>query len=169
MSEFPNASLIDPSSLFGLRHIGDFIERTQLPSGAIPSNLDNSHDPWDHIESIMGLNFLPKSDSSKSAFKWLIKNQNADGSWYSKYIGNRPTEINKPNGQKTIHPIKVDAFIESLPIHKFFGVGNITSKKMNSLGIFNGFAIVGIAIVFDRVSQAYGKRIQESHGTVDDK
>ena len=40
MSEFPNASPIDPSSLFGLRHIGDFIERTQLPSGAIPSNLD---------------------------------------------------------------------------------------------------------------------------------
>ena len=38
-----------------------------------------------------------------------------------------------------------------------------------TLGIFNGFAIVGIAIVFDRVSQAYGKRIQESHGTIDDK
>ncbi|MED5287750.1 MAG: proline/glycine betaine ABC transporter permease [Pseudomonadota bacterium] len=38
-----------------------------------------------------------------------------------------------------------------------------------TLGIFNGFAIVGIAIVFDRVSQAYGKRIQESHGTINDK
>ena len=44
----------------------------------------------------MGLNFLSKSDSSKSAFKWLIQNQNADGSWYSKYIGNKPTEKNKP-------------------------------------------------------------------------
>ena len=58
MSEFPNASLIDPSSLFGLRHIGDFIERTQLPSGAIPSNLDSSHDPWDHLEAVMGLSTL---------------------------------------------------------------------------------------------------------------
>ena len=38
-----------------------------------------------------------------------------------------------------------------------------------TLGIFNGFAIVGIAIVFDRVCQAYGKRIQESHGTINDK
>ena len=38
-----------------------------------------------------------------------------------------------------------------------------------TLGIFNGFAIVGIAIVFDRVSQAYGKRIQESHGIADEK
>ncbi|QND37203.1 proline/glycine betaine ABC transporter permease (plasmid) [Rhizobium leguminosarum bv. viciae] len=28
-------------------------------------------------------------------------------------------------------------------------------------GIFNGLAIVGIAIIFDRVSQAYGKRLQK--------
>ncbi|MBE2275372.1 MAG: proline/glycine betaine ABC transporter permease [Rhodobacteraceae bacterium] len=30
-----------------------------------------------------------------------------------------------------------------------------------TLGLFNGFAIVGIAIMFDRVSQAYGKRLQQ--------
>lgn len=30
-----------------------------------------------------------------------------------------------------------------------------------TLGLFNGLAIVGIAIVFDRVSQAYGKRLQK--------
>jgi glycine betaine/proline transport system permease protein len=29
-----------------------------------------------------------------------------------------------------------------------------------TLGIFNGLAIVGIAIIFDRVSQAYGQRLQ---------
>ena len=31
-------------------------------------------------------------------------------------------------------------------------------------GIFNGFAIVGIAIVFDRISQAYGQRLQKHRG-----
>jgi glycine betaine/proline transport system permease protein len=30
-----------------------------------------------------------------------------------------------------------------------------------TLGVFNGLAIVGIAIMFDRVSQAYGKRLQQ--------
>ncbi|TGT57770.1 proline/glycine betaine ABC transporter permease [Mesorhizobium sp. M00.F.Ca.ET.170.01.1.1] len=31
-------------------------------------------------------------------------------------------------------------------------------------GIFNGFAIVGIAIIFDRISQAYGHRLQRHQG-----
>lgn len=34
------------------------------------------------------------------------------------------------------------------------------SNQYFTLGIFNGMAIVGIAIIFDRVSQAYGKRLQ---------
>jgi glycine betaine/proline transport system permease protein len=33
-------------------------------------------------------------------------------------------------------------------------------------GIFNGFAIVGIAIIFDRISQAYGHRLQKHRGAV---
>ncbi|HTO31027.1 MAG TPA: proline/glycine betaine ABC transporter permease [Pararhizobium sp.] len=35
-----------------------------------------------------------------------------------------------------------------------------------TLGIFNGLAIVGIAIMFDRVSQAYGKRLQKHREVV---
>jgi glycine betaine/proline transport system permease protein len=30
-----------------------------------------------------------------------------------------------------------------------------------TLGVFNGFAIVGIAIVFDRASQSFGRRLQK--------
>jgi len=35
------------------------------------------------------------------------------------------------------------------------------SNQYFTLGIFNGMAIVGIAIIFDRVSQAFGKRLQK--------
>jgi glycine betaine/proline transport system permease protein len=35
------------------------------------------------------------------------------------------------------------------------------SNQYFTLGMFNGMAIVGIAIIFDRVSQAYGKRLQK--------
>lgn len=35
------------------------------------------------------------------------------------------------------------------------------SNQYFTLGIFNGLAIVGIAIIFDRISQAYGARLQK--------
>ena len=35
------------------------------------------------------------------------------------------------------------------------------SNQYFTMGVFNGLAIVGIAIIFDRVSQAYGKRLQK--------
>jgi glycine betaine/proline transport system permease protein len=37
-----------------------------------------------------------------------------------------------------------------------------------TLGIFSGFAIVGIAIIFDRISQAYGRRLQRHRGAARD-
>lgn len=45
------------------------------------------------------------------------------------------------------------------------GLGTPVLRAVNNqylaLGIFNGFAIVTLAIIFDRVSQAYGKRLQK--------
>ncbi|MDF2371309.1 MAG: proline/glycine betaine ABC transporter permease [Rhizobiaceae bacterium] len=45
------------------------------------------------------------------------------------------------------------------------GLGQPVLQAINnqyfSLGLFNGLAIVGIAIIFDRTSQAYGKRLQK--------
>ena len=35
------------------------------------------------------------------------------------------------------------------------------SNQYFTLGMFNGFAIVGIAIIFDRTSQAFGRRLQK--------
>jgi glycine betaine/proline transport system permease protein len=40
------------------------------------------------------------------------------------------------------------------------------SNQYFTLGIFNGLAIVGIAIIFDRISQAYGKRLQRHSVTL---
>ena len=35
------------------------------------------------------------------------------------------------------------------------------SNQYLALGLMNGLAIVALAIIFDRVSQAYGKRLQK--------
>jgi len=57
----------------------------------------------------------------------------------NKFTAKVATEINKPNGQKTIHPDRLESFLNKLSIDKFFGVGKVTAKKMNELGIYNGF------------------------------
>ncbi len=41
------------------------------------------------------------------------------------------------------------------------GILRSINNQYFTLGMFNGLAIVGIAIIFDRVSQAYGKRLQK--------
>ena len=56
----------------------------------------------------------------------------------SKFIAKIASDINKPNGQKTIPPEEVIQFLEDLPIEKFFGIGKVTAAKMYNLGIFNG-------------------------------
>ena len=47
----------------------------------------------------------------------------------NKFVAKIATEVNKPDGQKTIHPSKVQDFLDLLPIGKFFGVGKVTKKK----------------------------------------
>lgn len=56
----------------------------------------------------------------------------------NKFLAKVASDINKPNGQKTIHPSQVIEFLENLEIDKFYGVGKVTAAKMKSNGIFKG-------------------------------
>jgi len=57
---------------------------------------------------------------------------------YNKFLAKIASDINKPNGQKTIPPEKAIAFLETLDVSKFYGVGKVTTAKMYNLGIFTG-------------------------------
>ena len=56
----------------------------------------------------------------------------------NKFIAKVASDMNKPNGQKTVAPQEVIHFLEKLEIKKFFGVGKVTAHKMYHLGIFTG-------------------------------
>lgn len=56
----------------------------------------------------------------------------------NKFLAKVASDINKPNGQKTIAPEEVKEFLEKLDIKKFFGVGKVTAERMYKLGIFTG-------------------------------
>ena len=57
----------------------------------------------------------------------------------NKFVAKIASDYNKPNGQKTVNPDEVEAFLEKLDIKKFYGVGKVTAEKMYQLGIFTGY------------------------------
>jgi DNA polymerase-4 len=73
----------------------------------------------------------------------------------NKFIAKVASDINKPNGQKTVNPDEVLAFLEELPIKKFYGVGKVTTEKMYQLGIFTGLDLKGKSLEF--LEKHFGK------------
>ncbi len=56
----------------------------------------------------------------------------------NKFVAKIASDFNKPNGQKTLNPEEVEAFIEVLDVKKFYGIGKVTAEKMYQLGIYSG-------------------------------
>ena len=73
----------------------------------------------------------------------------------NKFIAKVASDINKPNGQKTINPEEVLLFLEELSINKFYGVGKVTAAKMNNLGIFNGLDLKNKPL--EELTKLFGK------------
>jgi DNA polymerase-4 len=57
---------------------------------------------------------------------------------YNKFLAKLASDHRKPNGQYVITPETGPAFVETLPVGKFHGIGPATSARMNALGIFTG-------------------------------
>ena len=66
----------------------------------------------------------------------------------NKFVAKIASDINKPNGQKTITPDEVIPFLEKLQIRKFYGVGKVTTQKMYQLGIFTGADLKSKSLAF---------------------
>ncbi len=73
----------------------------------------------------------------------------------NKFIAKVASDVNKPNGQKTVSPDEVIPFLEELPIRKFYGVGKVTAEKMYQLGIFSGLDLKSKPIEF--LEKHFGK------------
>jgi len=73
----------------------------------------------------------------------------------NKFIAKVASDINKPNGQKTINPEEVLLFLEELSVNKFYGVGKVTAAKMNNHGIFNGLDLKNKSL--EELTKLFGK------------
>ena len=57
---------------------------------------------------------------------------------YCKFIAKLASDHNKPDGLCVIPPGKGEAFVATLAVKRFHGVGPVTAAKMERLGIFTG-------------------------------
>jgi DNA polymerase-4 len=57
---------------------------------------------------------------------------------YCKFIAKLASDYRKPDGLTVIRPEQGPEFVASLPVARFHGVGPVTAKKMEALGIFTG-------------------------------
>jgi DNA polymerase-4 len=73
----------------------------------------------------------------------------------NKFVAKIASDINKPDGQKTVNPDEVLEFLEVLPIKKFYGVGKVTTEKMYHLGIFNGLHLKSKSLEY--LEEHFGK------------
>ena len=103
-------------------------------------------EPLSLDEAYLDVTVNKKNISSASKIARLIRQQIFDeigltasaGISINKFLAKTASDINKPNGQKTILPNEVISFLEQLPIEKFYGIGKVTASKMYNLGIFTG-------------------------------
>lgn len=79
----PNVSLSQAISPVDVEQIALFIASLQQANGEIPWSAGGKTDPWDHIESAMGLSVAGLYAEAERAYQWLVASQLADGSWWS--------------------------------------------------------------------------------------
>ncbi|MDX1735923.1 MAG: prenyltransferase/squalene oxidase repeat-containing protein, partial [Halioglobus sp.] len=70
-----------------LRPTVQFILDCQRESGEIPWFDGGYTDPWDHVESAMGLSIAGEIEAAEKAYRWLAGLQLDDGSWWASYRG----------------------------------------------------------------------------------
>ncbi len=79
----PNLSQSLAASPIDSLLMAEFIVSLQKPSGEIPWSAGGKTDPWDHIESAMGLSIAGYNRQAECAYAWLASTQLPDGSWWS--------------------------------------------------------------------------------------
>ena len=80
---------------------------------------------------------------------------------FNKMLAKIASDINKPNGTAIITPSEAEAFISTLPIERFHGIGKATAKRLHAMGIHNGANLRAVPAAL--LVHEFGKRGQFYH------
>src|SRR5688500_12516754 len=74
----------------------------------------------------------------KQAIKDQLQLTASAGVSVNKFIAKIASDMHNPDGLTFIGPSRIEAFMESLAVEKFFGVGKVTAEKMKNIGLHTG-------------------------------
>ncbi|MBX3563619.1 MAG: DNA polymerase IV [Sphingomonas sp.] len=80
---------------------------------------------------------------------------------YNKFLAKLASDQRKPNGQFAVTPEMGAAWVEALPVARFHGVGPVTARKMQALGIETGADLRAKSLAF--LQQHFGSSAKWYH------
>ena len=89
VSQILQDSTVDVSAM------GSFIAGIQKETGEIPWSKGGKTNPWDHVESAMGLSIAGRLKDAERAYEWMKRSQLRDGSWWTSCRDNVPEDRTK--------------------------------------------------------------------------
>ena len=102
-----------------------------------PLSLDEAY--LDVTDNIRG---LPTASATAKEIRARILQETAltasAGVSYNKLLAKLASDCRKPNGQFVIPPEAGAAFVQTLPVERFHGVGPVTAARMRRLGLLTG-------------------------------
>lgn len=102
-----------------------------------PLSLDEAY--LDVTEDKLGIGYaMDIAESIRAAVKKELGLTVSAGVSINKFVAKVASDLHKPDGLTFIGPSRIESFMESLPVGKFYGVGKVTAEKMHRLGLVTG-------------------------------
>jgi DNA polymerase-4 len=119
-----------------------------------PLSLDEAY--LDVTEDLQGIgSALEIATRIRAAIKEELNLTASAGVSINKFVAKVASGMNKPDGLTFIGPSKIEEFMETLPVAKFFGVGKATAQRMHRMGLYTGADLKKISEA--ELVQSFGK------------
>jgi len=120
-----------------------------------PLSLDEAY--LDVTEDLKGIGIATRiAEEIRARIKAETGLTASAGVSYNKFLAKLASDQNKPDGLCVVTPRQGPAFVESLPVARFHGVGPRTAEKMHALGIHTGADLR--AWPMEDLSRQFGER-----------
>ena len=109
----------------------------QYTSLVEPLSLDEAYLDVTDSKKCLGSATLIAKEIKRKIFE-TVKITASAGVSYNKFLAKVASDIQKPNGLTVVLPQDGEEFVKKLKIRQFYGVGEVTEKKMHQLKIYTG-------------------------------